>query len=58
VFLAHWVEDPEAAHDLVVSLGATVLKDAENGDTPDDFQVYADPAGHHFCLCWVTARGR
>jgi ketosteroid isomerase-like protein len=23
-------------------------------DTVDNFQVYADPAGHPFCRCWVT----
>ena len=48
-----WVDDPAEAHDLVMSLGATVLKEAEESDTPDTFQVYADPAGHPFCLCWV-----
>jgi catechol 2,3-dioxygenase-like lactoylglutathione lyase family enzyme len=51
-----WVDDPAAAHDLVMSLGARVLKEAEGGDAPDDFQVYADPAGHPFCLCWVKPR--
>jgi len=24
------------------------------GDSADNFQVYADPAGHPFCLCWVA----
>jgi hypothetical protein len=36
-----------------MSLGAKVLKKAEEVDSPDNFQVYADPAGHPFCLCWV-----
>ncbi|TDP97164.1 VOC family protein [Labedaea rhizosphaerae] len=36
------VEDPEAAAAAVLALGATVL-DA-------DRHVYADPAGHPFCL--------
>jgi hypothetical protein len=32
----------------------TVLKPAAaDGDSVDNFQVYADPAGHPFCLCWV-----
>ncbi len=53
IHLDLWVDDPTAAHDRVMSLGATVLKEAEVGDTPDSFQVYADPAGHPFCLCWV-----
>jgi catechol 2,3-dioxygenase-like lactoylglutathione lyase family enzyme len=56
IHLDLWVEEPAAAHDLVMSLGATVLKEAENGDTPDAFRVYADPAGHPFCLCWVKSR--
>jgi predicted enzyme related to lactoylglutathione lyase len=58
IHLDLWVEDPGAAHDLVMSLGATVLKEAEDGDSPDAFRVYADPAGHPFCLCWVKPRER
>jgi len=50
-----WVDDIETAHAEVVALGARLLKPAEGGDTPDDFQVYADPAGHPFCLCWVRS---
>jgi catechol 2,3-dioxygenase-like lactoylglutathione lyase family enzyme len=57
IHLDLWVEDFEAAHDHVMSLGAKVLKPAEDADTPDNFQVYADPAGHPFCLCWVKAPG-
>jgi Glyoxalase-like domain len=49
IHLDLWVEDFAAAHDRVMSLGARVLKLPE-GD--DNFQVYADPAGHPFCLCW------
>ena len=45
-----WVEDFPSAHDRVMSLGATVLKPAAPAD---NFQVYADPAGHPFCLCWI-----
>jgi catechol 2,3-dioxygenase-like lactoylglutathione lyase family enzyme len=56
IHLDLWVEDPAEAHDLVMSLGATVLREVEHGDTPDAFQVYADPAGHPFCLCWVKPR--
>jgi len=68
-----WVEDFATAHDRVISLGATVLKVAQDLDPrapgptpypsghsglsrPDNFQVYADPAGHPFCLCWVERR--
>jgi catechol 2,3-dioxygenase-like lactoylglutathione lyase family enzyme len=56
IHLDLWVDDQEAAHDLVMSLGATVLKPVEDTDTPDAFQVYADPAGHPFCLCWIKPR--
>jgi catechol 2,3-dioxygenase-like lactoylglutathione lyase family enzyme len=53
IHLDLWVEDPIEAHELITSLGAVVLKEAEDGDSPDTFQVYADPAGHPFCLCWI-----
>ena len=53
IHLDLWVEDFQAAHDEVAALGATVLKMAADSETPDNFQVYADPAGHPFCLCWV-----
>ena len=54
IHLDLWVDDPKAAHDEVTALGANLLKSAE-GPT-DDFQVYADPAGHPFCICWVVSR--
>ena len=53
VHLDLWVEDFPSAHDRVMALGAIVLKAAEQATSPDNFQVYADPAGHPFCLCWV-----
>ena len=54
VHLDLWVDDLQAAHAEVVRLGARVLKQAAEPDPGDDsnFQVYADPAGHPFCLCW------
>jgi predicted enzyme related to lactoylglutathione lyase len=55
IHLDLWVEDAAAAHELVMSLGASVLKEADARDSPDTFQVYADPAGHPFCLCWVRS---
>ncbi len=55
IHLDLWVEDFRTAHDRVMSLGAKVLKPAEEVDSPDNFQVYADPAGHPFCLCWVRS---
>ena len=42
------VEDLDAAEKEVLTLGAKVL-DAE--DRERAFRVYADPAGHPFCLC-------
>ncbi|EFL32607.1 conserved hypothetical protein [Streptomyces viridochromogenes DSM 40736] len=42
------VEDLDAAEKGVLALGAKPL-DAE--DRSRSFRVYADPAGHPFCLC-------
>ncbi|MCC9710057.1 VOC family protein [Streptomyces sp. MNU76] len=42
------VEDMDAAEKEVLALGATVLDAA---DRERGFRVYADPAGHPFCLC-------
>ncbi|MFC4001779.1 VOC family protein [Prauserella oleivorans] len=36
----------DAEHQRVLDLGARLLD-----DTPETFRVYADPAGHPFCLC-------
>jgi hypothetical protein len=52
VHLDLWVDDFARAHDRAMSLGATLLKAADDPATKDEiFQVYADPAGHPFCLC-------
>jgi catechol 2,3-dioxygenase-like lactoylglutathione lyase family enzyme len=53
IHLDLWVDDFPSAHEEVMALGARVLKPAEHVATPDNFQVYADPAGHPFCLCWI-----
>jgi catechol-2,3-dioxygenase len=42
------VDDLAAAGEKVVALGATKFAHQPGGD---DFVVYADPAGHPFCLC-------
>jgi catechol 2,3-dioxygenase-like lactoylglutathione lyase family enzyme len=52
IHLDLYVEDVAAAHEEAMSLGARLLKPADDLDAPDGFQVYADPAGHPFCLCW------
>ena len=52
-----WVDDFPAAHEKVIALGARVLQPARGADIGDDFQVYADPAGHPFCLCFMAGGG-
>ncbi|MFE9996328.1 VOC family protein [Streptomyces avermitilis] len=47
---ATW-EEVDAAHERVLALGARPL-DLED-DVRKDFRVYADPAGHPFCLCRI-----
>ncbi|MFI9614803.1 VOC family protein [Streptomyces sp. NPDC052023] len=47
---ATW-EQVDRAEKRVLELGARVL-DAEDYETKD-FRVYADPAGHPFCLCRI-----
>ncbi|GGZ98692.1 VOC family protein [Streptomyces echinoruber] len=44
-------EEMDAAHERVLALGARPL-DLEDAETKD-FRVYADPAGHPFCLCRI-----
>jgi hypothetical protein len=52
IHLDLWVDDLAAAHDEVMTLGATLLQPAlDDEQAPDEFQVYADPAGPPFCLC-------
>ena len=53
IHLDLWVDDFEEAHTAVVSAGARLLQAAGSTESADNFQVYADPAGHPFCLCWV-----
>jgi predicted enzyme related to lactoylglutathione lyase len=55
IHLDLWVEDLETAHEHVLSLGARLLQPAEDPEAAEVFQVYADPAGHPFCLCWAAA---
>ncbi|MEV0640018.1 VOC family protein [Streptomyces sp. NPDC050619] len=44
-------EELDTAHAKVLALGARPL-DLEDREKKD-FQVYADPAGHPFCLCRI-----
>ena len=52
IHLDLFVEDVAAAHDEVMALGAKLLQAADDLKAGEGFQVYADPAGHPFCLCW------
>jgi len=49
IHLDLWVDDLGAAHEEAVS---RLLKPADDLEAAEGFQVYADPAGHPFCLCW------
>ncbi|TKK81292.1 VOC family protein [Herbidospora galbida] len=46
------VDDPRAAHEEAIALGARLLRAAADLDTDEGHQVYADPAGHPFCIGW------
>jgi hypothetical protein len=46
------IEDPAGAHAEAMALGARLLRAAEDLTTAEGHQVYADPAGHPFCLGW------
>ncbi|MEO6501891.1 MAG: VOC family protein [Jatrophihabitantaceae bacterium] len=52
VHLDFWVDDLKASHEEALSLGARLLQPADDPEAAEGFQVYADPAGHPFCLCW------
>jgi predicted enzyme related to lactoylglutathione lyase len=45
-----WVDDYAVAHGEVMSLGATILQPTAS-EGRERWAVYADPAGHPFCLC-------
>jgi hypothetical protein len=46
------VEDLPKAHDEAIALGARLLQPAPDLGAKQGWQIYADPAGHPFCLCW------
>jgi predicted enzyme related to lactoylglutathione lyase len=52
IHLDLYVDDVKAAHEKATSLGARLLKPADDIESAHGYQVYADPAGHPFCLCW------
>jgi hypothetical protein len=46
----------DTAHQWALALGARVLMD-RSGDTEEPLRVYADPAGHPFCIFVVPTVG-
>lgn len=52
IHLDLYVEDLAIAHEEAVAAGARLLQEADDPAAAEGFQVYADPAGHPFCLCW------
>lgn len=46
------VDEPRSAHDKVANLGARLLQAAPDLSSEEGHQVYADPAGHPFCIGW------
>lgn len=46
------VDDPRRAHEEAINLGALLLQAATDLDSAEGHQVYADPAGHPFCIGW------
>lgn len=44
----------DTAHERVLALGARPLDEEDR--EKKDFVVYADPAGHPFCLCRIEHR--
>lgn len=45
-------EEVDTAEEKVLALGARVLHREDGKD--QDWRVYADPAGHPFCLCRIA----
>ncbi|MFY1652853.1 VOC family protein [Solwaraspora sp. WMMB762] len=52
VHLDFYIEDLEAAHEKVLELGGRLVKAVDDPAARTGFRVYADPAGHPFCLAW------
>lgn len=46
------VTNAETAHLQALDLGARLLQDTEDPEAEHGHRVYADPAGHPFCLGW------
>lgn len=46
------VDDPRAAHEEAISSAPACSSQAPDLDSDEGHQVYADPAGHPFCIGW------
>lgn len=55
IHLDVWVDDLGEAHQRAMELGARLLQESKDPTAVEQFQVYADPAGHPFCLCWAKS---
>jgi hypothetical protein len=55
IHLDLFVDDLAGAHEKAIKLGARLLQAATDPSAAHGFQVYADPAGHPFCLCWPAS---
>lgn len=47
------IEARDAAHDKVLELGGRMLRPAPDRMAERGVEVYASPAGHPFCVCWI-----
>lgn len=48
-FMVHSTDELDVQHRRAVELGATLLED-RSGNPQEPLRVYADPAGHPFCI--------
>jgi predicted enzyme related to lactoylglutathione lyase len=55
IHLDFYVDDLDEGRERVLALGGRLLQPAADPTAPDRFDVYADPAGHPFCLCVSSA---
>lgn len=46
------VDDPASSHAEAIARGARLLQGADDLAAAEGHQVYADPAGHPFCIGW------
>lgn len=47
------VEALDSAEEKILDLGGRVLRSAPDRGRPNGGQVFASPAGHPFCVCWL-----